>query len=722
MAAYGEAACLVMGAKPGDKETLAAAHRALERASAQRAYWGRVTALEATILELENQKENAVRKYLAALDQGEDHPAVVRRTVMLLCEQGRYADANAVLRKLPENALAADGLERVAAGVSLLGIGRDDNHNAAEIRASALEQARKAVGANSKDYRDYLWLGQLADAAGQPQEAERALRQARTLNSAVPSTWVALIHFLARNNPTQADVELAEAKRQLRGEQAPLALASCYEARGRFAEAEAQYRTALAGHPEEIRILARAALFYGRTGRPDQQEPLLRKLLDPQIKAPPATVEQVRRDLAVLLAARATRERYEEALSLIQTNIQQHGETFANQVTRAVVLCQRIANWNEAIRVLKALPSERVAVHGEVRFLLAKLYEATGDWPRAQTEMLAILASDRQNLTYLVPYVHGLLRAGKNEEARAWVDGLASGHGQAKDILALRVRVLKANGKVDAAEALIKAYAKEKDAQLDFMASLFDQLGKAKEAETAYRAYLAGSPGPRAVFLLSQHLAANGKLSEALALCERAWQTCPPEAVAEASVAALQAGRAQAEQCRQVEQRITLAIQQHPRARMLRVSLAALQEIRGVSAGARELYRSVLQQDPDNAAALNNLAYLLALEGKNEEAAELIERALVIAGPHPGLLDTLAVVYLQGRRPELATRALRLAIVQTDSPIYYYHLAQAHLMAADRPAAARAWQIAQDLGLRVSLLSTLEQPALRQLKLQVEDD
>jgi tetratricopeptide (TPR) repeat protein len=43
--------------------------------------------------------------------------------------------------------------------------------------------------------------------------------------------------------------------------------------------------------------------------------------------------------------------------------------------------------------------------------------------------------------------------------------------------------------------------------------------------------YAERSKGPERGLVLARHLGANGKIEEALELCERAWQTCPPERV-----------------------------------------------------------------------------------------------------------------------------------------------------------------------------------------------
>lgn len=181
--------------------------------------------LEAEVYELENQKEKALEKYQAALERGEMRLPVFQRVLQLLYELGRYAEASALLGRLPEQAAATGGLGRLAAELSLRGALNGEGQDSDQARREALERARKAVASNSADHRDYLWLAEMARLAGHRAESEKALRKAKELNASAPDTWVALLVFLAGHDRPAALAELAEAKRRLAPEQLPLVLA-----------------------------------------------------------------------------------------------------------------------------------------------------------------------------------------------------------------------------------------------------------------------------------------------------------------------------------------------------------------------------------------------------------------------------------------------------------------------------------------------------------------
>src|SRR5262249_46768402 len=137
------------------------------------------------------------------------------------------------------------------------------------------------------------------------------------------------------------------------------------------------------------------------------------------------------------------------------------------------------------------------------------------------------------------------------------------------------------------------------------------------------------------------------RVQDAFAVCERAWKTCSPEAVSAVSILVLRAGGANPKDCRQVESWIRAALDNKPDSVALRVHLADLQDLRGEFDKAELLYREVLDREPRNIVALNNRAWLLALQpGKAAEALPLVAQAVALLGPRPELLDTRATAYL----------------------------------------------------------------------------
>jgi putative PEP-CTERM system TPR-repeat lipoprotein len=82
-------------------------------------------------------------------------------------------------------------------------------------------------------------------------------------------------------------------------------------------------------------------------------------------------------------------------------------------------------------------------------------------------------------------------------------------------------------------------------------------------------------------------------------------------------------------------------IRQHPKDTALRVHLAEDAMKAGDWKLAEALYRQVIQLEPRNVAAANNLAWTLAKAGK-PGAVDMAQRALALAPANAGTLDTLA--------------------------------------------------------------------------------
>ena len=72
------------------------------------------------------------------------------------------------------------------------------------------------------------------------------------------------------------------------------------------------------------------------------------------------------------------------------------------------------------------------------------------------------------------------------------------------------------------------------------MADLLSRYGFVKEAETAYKAFIARDPKqPERVLALAQFLARQDRVAEAMEILKKAWSTCRPEQVAIAALLAL---------------------------------------------------------------------------------------------------------------------------------------------------------------------------------------
>jgi tetratricopeptide (TPR) repeat protein len=712
-------------ARPGDVQALTEARALMVPVAARRPMWSEVALAEAQIDDLLGIQTSALKNYLRAIDLGNQSWLAVRRAIRLLIDRGRFEQADQVMRKLDDKAPLTSELQRLAAGISAR------THDFQRT----LELTRKAVPPSSRDYRDQLWLGrvfwtgaQRAQTEGRrpevenhQREAERAFRRAVALAGNMPETWVALVRFLAATQqPAAAGATVREAEATLPKEWVPLARAECCAALGQLAQAEAMYQDAINATPDNVAVRRSAATFYLNQGRLADAEPHLRRLIQLQ-RHTPDEAARARRVLAFLLAASGNRQQSAEAMELLglSTTDDAHSSTDMTTLTlddrraRAEVLALQPlrSQRRRAIQILEQIAEDEFLTASDL-YLLGQLYDADGDWSRSRAYLQKLMTTNDGSplySKYILYYTHALLRHGQAAEAQIWLGRLEQRQPDSPGTIELKARVLAAQNRGEEAAKLLMAFCEHKDSQVAATAALLEELGQVKSAEVLYRRFVSLPGPPEQVLALVTFLARQRRLVEALEICERAWQTCPPETVGNASVVMLYATTPERAQFQRVERWITTAIERNPGSISLRFDLANLMSLEERHSDAEAIYRQMIERKEGSTAPLNNLAWLLAIRGgKTEEALTCIERARAIDGSTPNLLDTRALVLLALDRSSDAIKDLEDASAVAPSAILYVHLAAARLRAGDRTKAAETLQAARVTGLHAETLHPLE--------------
>ena len=290
------------------------------------------------------------------------------------------------------------------------------------------------------------------------------------------------------------------------------------------------------------------------------------------------------------------------------------------------------------------------------------------------------------------------------------------------DMLELRARAEIAAGMNSQALATLRALAARVPATGDAyhaLAENFERAGSQRDARSHYRKALELEPShPATLRSLALLELREGQVDEALNLSRRMQQDLGSAAAGHAIEGRIHtdAGR-QSDAIRSLEQAYELqpsanhavwlaTVQQqsgktqeavsllsgrlanHPDEITVRIQLAhGLLELGEHDAAMRE-YEEILRTQPENAAVLNNLAYLYGMEG-DERALEFAERAHALSPASPVVADTLGWILVQ--RGEI-DRGLALLITAREGlpelPDVGYHLAVA-LVKAGREAEAR---------------------------------
>jgi cellulose synthase operon protein C len=709
-----EVVLLVGSVRDGDRAPLAEARKRVAEISKRRPGWSRLALAEAQIEELEGRRDAAIDLYLKAIGQGVSRADVVQKAVGLLLARRRPDEARALLQRYQREAMLSYDLKRLAAQAALV---------TGAPAEETLKDATAAVSAESKEPRDYLWLGQVRWMAGEKKAADQAFRRAIALAPASVEVWVNLTVFLLRTDrKAEAEAELKKAMTQLRKEDLPYLLVPYFEALGEWDRAEEQYLLILKARPDDPTSLQSLAQFYSRRGEPEKAAPYLARLMG----RPRSTYATwARRSRALNLVLGGGYQQTEEALKLVEENLRENPTSPEDLRVRAAVMATRPGGRKKAIKALEDA-FIRLRPSAAEELVLARLYEADGESTHARAHYSgAASAPGSDNPLYLLLCVRALVRLDDVVQASVWASKLESIYPGQPQAIEARSLVLKAQGHADQAGALVRKYAREayqarKDPQfLRGSAVLAEELGRPFEAEDLFRFYRQEVEGkkPEAVLDLAGFLARQGRLADALDLCDRAWTTCKTEAVAFTAVASLGASKHPAEvDFRRVEQSLDAALAKKPENATLLLFKADLRKLEGRADETEPLYRDLLRKDPNNPVVLNNLAWQLSSrDGGRVEALELIDRAISAAGPEANLLDTRGMIHLRSGLAAPAVDDLQVAVAEAPTAVRWFHLAVAQQMAGNLAEAARSWRKAREKGLAEADVSTTELSAFRQL-------
>jgi tetratricopeptide (TPR) repeat protein len=709
---YGEATRLLLLARRGDKKRLGEARALLTEVAARRPAWGRVPLLEARIAEFEQNPARAIDGYLKAIEAGEREPETIRRAIQLLNEKRRTAEADRLILGLVAEAPPTGVLAKLAVEAML----RQGD------LPGALKLARQAVRADSKDYRDHLWLGRVLRVTRPPNvETEGEFHRAVELAENDPETWLAWVSYLAASGQkARAEQAIEEARRKLPPAVAPIVLARCLEYVGSRDKAEDQYRAALTARPDDTATLAVVGAFYAAGGKPEQAQPLFRKILDPRLKAPPGAVAAARRNLALSLASSADSQAFVEAIALIEQNLRDQNGLLEDQRLKALIQASRPGRRREAIAAFEAL-ARQSPPSPEEKYLLAQLYLSVRDTDKARGLLLGLAADDSRNVRYMAALVRVLLTRGEVAEAQEWVTKVAQAAPLSFTALELKARLLQKVGRGSEAVAALEARARSEPNDDGPAAALLEEFGEPTAAERLLREAVARSKNPQANLVLARFLARQGRAGEALELCENAWKTCPAEAVSRTCLVVLDTAKAGDDQRRRVVGWLEEAIRKAPNNIILLMDLANLLIFRGDYPGAEARLRRIIALKPGSTESLNNLAWLLAVRGeKLDEALNLVNRAIALEGSAPRLLDTRGLVYLALGRSAPALKDLTEAVALNPTPTLDFHLARAQMLADRRDAARASLRRAQVAGLDENAVDPLERKALQTLVASLE--
>ena len=226
----------------------------------------------------------------------------------------------------------------------------------------------------------------------------------------------------------------------------------------------------------------------------------------------------------------------DQALGLVEQNLKNDPNSIEDQQLKATLLALRPGRRDEAVKILEQLGAANL-LDANGRFLLAQLYVDDPHEEKYQSEMVKLLNLKVRNPQHLAHFVNYWIGRDQLDQADRWHSELKKADPQGCAALELEARLLDLRKRKPELLALWRRAAAQVPDQIGLVADLLNRYGFAKEAETAYKAFIARDPKqPEPVLALAQFLARQDRVAEAIEILKKAWTICMPEKVAAASV------------------------------------------------------------------------------------------------------------------------------------------------------------------------------------------
>ncbi len=352
---------------------------------------------------------------------------------------------------------------------------------------------------------------------------------------------------------------------------------------------------------------------------------------------------------------------HQKAISLVGQNLSSPQASVADRQLLGKLLATdlRRSERDKAIGMFESLGASAVP---EDRFVLARLYLNGGNWIKAGDLLRSLVATNDKEPRYLEYYIDALLKHNQTSSASTYLEYLEKLAPNSFGTVSRKADLLLAANKPTEAFAVLKDFVDNVDAEprdrglrlrmvAEKLVQLAAQLTKPEQAsaaaqaielaESLFRTFTKENPGQELV--LAVFLGQHGKIDEALGILDESLQICPIEQFNQACSLILEKGKATKDQLQRMNKIVQSAEKKFERVPRVLLVMADLRTRQALYSEAADIYREVLQKEPDNPLALNNLAVLQALQGiKLEESLKSVNRAMEVAGPLGAMLDSRA--------------------------------------------------------------------------------
>ncbi len=488
-----------------------------------------------------------------------------------------------------------------------------------------------------------------------------------------------------------------------------------------FDAAEEALQAFIAGSPESDGLRFGLAELYSRHARPDAAKQVFEQIAERDPEGPEGLAAQ----LALARMALAGGDR-SQALELAEKVIEFEPANSGALLLRARVLLAEARN-DEAVADLRAVlrgePNQREALdllatgliavrqqglaiealrhlatlepeNATVQLRLIQLLAQTGERQGAMAALEELLQRQPDNLIALATKADLLIADGEFVEAEGLAGGIAQSDNKARQIVgwqllgriylgqtryqeaveAFKMTLAEAPGRTAALDGLVDAWLLLDEPEL-LLAYLDEYSSRMEDL-------------PLGPFRQGQVLAGLGRKQEAETAFREAMSRGTSDSRAYAALARLKIGEGEIDQALSVLEDGLAALPEDGRLRFMQASLL---HTRGRYEEAAAVYREMLERNPNQDVAANNLAALIA--DAYPEDQERLTEALALAerfqaSGNPYYLDTLGwVLFRTGDVNQAAIFLERADQLAPDSPTVLYHLAHVRLAQGQADAA-----------------------------------
>jgi tetratricopeptide (TPR) repeat protein len=329
------------------------------------------------------------------------------------------------------------------------------------------------------------------------------------------------------------------------------------------------------------------------------------------------------------------------------------------------------------------------------RYLLGSLHLGRRDFNRAQSIANEILSVTPGDINARLIRSAALMGLNDFQKAREELEVLLRARSDLPQAVFLLASLDFSQRRFAAAESGFRKLQQLNDPRgIGGVAESLMAQNRASEAQQVVQAALQKSPDARDLRLLHAKTAtAVGQFELALTELSQVLATAPdsPDLHLMIGQTHRQAGRLQEAEAAFLRARKLAPTRVEPI-----TSLALLYEAMKEPGKAKPMYEEMLKLSPDNAIALNNLAYILAESGENLDQA--LKYALRAKQKYPqdnDIADTLGWIYIRKNLSDNAVQIFKELVGKNPHhPTWRYHLAMALYQKGDRPSARRELEAA----------------------------